>query len=238
MITINATNATFFSIPFSELSTSVSSSSEILVGSELFGNSVFSILFSFEDFSRSSDVLGTDCTDLTSTSIVSSSPFGSTIASTFDSTIESTLESTSLATSCFSSFFSSRLEGFSSESKIASFSSVVGSSITSIGKFFSLRLSSASITASSFTELLLLVSSFVSSTSVLSSSATVISSEVFFVVVSSTSSDFTSSELSSLGTRSNSSVSTPSLITTVSNCEKGLFTSSFITVSGVKLILS
>ncbi len=169
MITINATNATFFSVPFSELSTSVSSSSEILVGSELFGNSVFSILFSFEDSSRSSDVLGTDCTDLTSTSIVSSSPFGSTIASTFDSTIESTLASTSVATSCFSSLFSSSSEGFSSESKIASFSSVVGSSITSTGKFFSLRLSSASITASSFTELLLLVSSFVSSTSVLSS---------------------------------------------------------------------
>ena len=100
--------------------------------------------------SRSSDVLGTDCTDLTSTSIVSSSTFGSTIASTFDSTIESTLESTSLETSCFSSFFSSRLEGFSSESKIASFSSVVGSSITSIGKFFSLRLSSASISAPPF----------------------------------------------------------------------------------------
>ena len=128
---------------------------------------MLSILFSFEDSSRSSDVLGTDCTDLTSTSIVSSSTFGSTIASTFDSTIESTLESTSLATSCFSSFFSSRLEGFSSESKIASFSSVLGSSITSIGKFFSLRLSSASITASPFTELILLVSSFVSSTSVL-----------------------------------------------------------------------
>ena len=216
MITINATNATFFSIPFSELSTSVSSSSEILVGSELFGNSFLSILFSFEDSSRSSDVLGTDCTDLTSTSIVSSSTFGSTIASTFDSTIESTLESTSLATSCFSSFFSSRLEGFSSESKIASFSSVVGSSITSIGKFFSLRLSSASISASPFTELILLVSSFVSSTSVLSSSTSSFSSEVFFVVASSTSSDFTSSELSSAGIRSNSSVSTPSLITTVS----------------------
>ena len=44
--------------------------------------------------------------------------------------------------------------------------------------------------------------------------------------------------LDSVGIFSSSFVSTPSLITTVSNCEKGLFTNSFIAASGVKEILS
>ena len=38
--------------------------------------------------------------------------------------------------------------------------------------------------------------------------------------------------------RSSSLISTPSLITTVSNCAKGLFTKSFIVLSGVNEILS
>ena len=242
IIIINAINATFFNKPFSEPSTSLSSSSEIRVDSEGFDNSIFSLFSSHKCSSWFSETFDTVCTDLTSTSIVSSSTFVSAFTSatvsTSDSTFGSTFDSVSTITFSDSLLYSSITEVFSSVSDIPS-TFEEGSSITSIGKLFSTRLSSTS-TVDTFAELFSITSSLVTSTSVFSSLTTAVfsCSKVFSGVVSLTSSDLISSELSSTGTRSNSSVSTPSLITTVSNCEKGLFTSSFITASGVKLILS